>query len=267
LKNAHRGSASRSIPRATDAQRPVQSPTLMGIAPASAVVGAVPGRARAPSAPRVETKPMSFDPEPPASSSAEEPPPVQTVTAKLPPPLPVDSPTPPAWALLSTRARSPAAAIALVSGGSLVMFALVTGLVTFVAGSLRKCAVAAPAAPAAAASSLPEPPAASAPVESAPPVASVAPAVSAHFSASAAKRAFDAASRKVAACKRGTRWGTANATVTFDPDGSVQQVLVGSPFTGTPTGKCVSDLLGAVHVPAFGGEPVVYVTPFYVAPR
>jgi hypothetical protein len=151
------------------------------------------------------------------------------------------------------------------------MFALVAGLVTFVAGSLRTCAGAAPASSAvAASSSLPEavePPEAAAPVESSPPVASAAPAVTAQFSAPAAKRAFKEASRQVAACKHGPRWGTANATVTFDPDGSVQKVSVGSPFRGTATGKCVSDVLGAVHVPAFGGEPVVYVTPFYVAPR
>jgi hypothetical protein len=147
------------------------------------------------------------------------------------------------------------------------MFAFLAGLITFVASSLSKCAVAAPSSSAVAASSLPEavePPAESAPAGSAPPVA---PAVTAHFSASAAKRAFNAASRRVAACKRGARWGTANATVTFDPDGSVKEVLIGAPFKGTPTGKCVSDLLGAVHVPAFAGDPVVYVTPFYVAPR
>jgi len=274
VKSAQRGSASRSIPKPTEVPRLASSPTLMGIAPASGVVGAIPGRARAPSAPRVETKPLSFDPEPPASSTEAEPPPVQTVTAKLPPPPPpplsADSPTPPAWAILPPGVRSPATAIALVSAGSLVMFALVAGLVALVAGSLRKGGVAAPAAAAVVSSPTPEavePPAASAPVASAPPVASVAPAVTAHFSASAAKKAFDTASRSVAACKRGLRWGTANATVTFDPDGSVQQVDVGAPFTGTPTGRCVSDLLGAVHIPAFGGAPVVYVTRFYVAPR
>jgi serine/threonine protein kinase len=289
VKSAHRGSAERSIPKTTDApdipkttdapgvpkttDAPgiPKSPTLMGIAPASNVVGAVPGRAQAPSAPRVETKPMSFDPERPAASTADEPPPppVQTVTEKLPPPPPVDSPTPPAWALLSGRAR-PAATIALVSGGSLVMFALVAGLVTFVAGSLRQCAAPAPAAASVVPSAPPEaaePPAASAPVESALPVAPAAPAVTVHFSSSAAKRALSAASRDVAACKRGARWGTANAKVTFDPDGSVQHVVVGAPFGGTPTGQCVSDRLGAVRVPAFDGSPVVYVTPIYVAPR
>jgi serine/threonine-protein kinase len=281
LKSAHRGSASRSIPKPADAPRPPQ-PTLIGIAPAgipsgapsSAVVGAVPGRAGAPSSPRVETKPMSFDPAPPepsSSSTNDEPAPVQTVTAKLPPPPAVDSPPSPAWALLPAAARSPAATIALVSGGSLVMFALVAGLLTLVAGSLRKCAVAPSASSTVVASSLPEavepPAAASAPVGPAPPADSVAPAVTAPFSAAAAKRAFDAASRSVAACKRGARWGTGSATVTFDPDGSVKEVLIGPPFKGTPTGKCVSDRLGAVHVPAFAGDLVVYVTPFYVAPR
>jgi hypothetical protein len=246
----------------------------MGIAPASGVAGALPGRSQTGSAPKIETKPMSFDPEPPASSTADEPPPVQsaeppplvpTVTEKLPPPPLVDSPTPPAWDVLSARARSPAAAIALVSGGSLVMFAIVAGLVTFVAGSLRKCAVAAPASPSTPAAV--EPPPASPPVESAPPVAPEVPTLTTHFSASAAKRAFKAASHDVAACKRGPRWGTANATVKFDPDGSVQHVSVGAPFGGTPTGQCVSDRLGAVHIPAFAGDPVVFVTPFYVAPR
>jgi hypothetical protein len=91
--------------------------------------------------------------------------------------------------------------------------------------------------------------------------------VTAHFSAAAAKRGFQSVSRGVAGCRRGGRWGTANATVTFDTDGSVQQVQVGPPFGGTATGQCVSDQLSTVHIPAFGGSPVVWVTNFYVAPR
>jgi eukaryotic-like serine/threonine-protein kinase len=284
VQSALSRSASRIV-NSVDMPRPVQSPTLMGIAPSSAVVGAVRGRSRAPSVPRVETKPMSFEPEPPGSATTAEPPPVQTVTAKLPPPLQtaapllpaVDSPTPPAWAMLPAQPRSKAAAIALVSGGSLVTLALFAGVVALVAGSLRgreagalAASSLAPSAPSALSST---PAATTAPVASAPPVdsamtmAPAPPEVTAHFSAYAAKRAFDAASREVAACKRGTRWGVANATVTFDPDGSVKHVFVGPPFTGTPTGRCVGDSLASVHIPAFAGAPIVYVTQFYVAPR
>jgi hypothetical protein len=57
------------------------------------------------------------------------------------------------------------------------------------------------------------------------------------------------------------------ASVTFANDGSVDHVVIGPPFTGTPTGACVGDVLRTVHVPPFGGAPVTYVTRFYVAPQ
>ncbi|HEX8796083.1 MAG TPA: serine/threonine-protein kinase [Polyangiaceae bacterium] len=286
------GSATRIVKAATDGPRPGQSPTLMGIAPSFAVAGAVRGRSRASSAARVETRPMSFEPESLTASTAEEPPPVapvapvQTITAKLPPPpdpppppptSDFDSRTPPAWAMLPPRAASRAATIALVSLGSLSTLAMVWALVAFVSASLRAGSdMKAAAIPAIAASVPPEavaptPPIGSAPAavsaDSAPPTASSAPLVTAHFSAAAVKRAFDAASRDVARCKRGARWGVANATVTFDPDGTVKRVSVGPPFGGTPTGRCVGDLLKSVHIPAFQGAPVIWVTPFYVAAR
>lgn len=223
---------------------------------------------------------MSFEPDASLAPAPDEPPPVRTVTAKLPPPPEsrpaVESPTPPAWALLPPRVPSVATTIALVSAGSLMMLLLVAGLITFVAGSLRGGASsnAPPAASSALASAFageapaPAPPVASTePTASPSSVASGAAVTTARFSASAAKRAFDGVSRGVAKCKKGTRWGVANATVTFDPDGSVHDVHVGPPFTGTPTGRCVGDQLGTVHIPAFGGAPVVYVTSFYVAPR
>lgn len=275
VKAALSGSATRIVKPGTDAPRPAQSPTLMGIAPSSAVVGAVPGRSRLPSAPRVETRPMSFEPEAPVSSTADEPRPVQTVTAKLPPPpsLPTDafdSPTPPAWAMLALRTPSRTAAIVLVSLGSLSMLGMIAGLVVFVAASLRPGAAEPSAAISMAAAGAAEA-AASVPdsePDPAPPAASSAPAiVTAHFSATAAKRAFDGVSRDVAKCKRGLHWGTASATVTFDPAGTVQHVSVGPPFGGTPTGRCVGDRMGSVQIPPFGGAPVVYVTQFYVAPR
>jgi hypothetical protein len=166
-----------------------------------------------------------------------------------------------------------ATTVALVSGGSLATLVVVAGLITVVASSILGAASPNPSsAPSAsgevvAQRATPVPVEPTAPVDSPPLVAPAAPTVTAHFSAFAAKRAFDIASRDVVACNRGTRWGVAYATITFASDGSVQDVQIGPPFSDTPTGQCVGDLLGAVHIPAFGGAPVVYVTQFYVAPR
>jgi len=87
------------------------------------------------------------------------------------------------------------------------------------------------------------------------------------FSILAAHRAFLSTSHETARCKRSTMWGVAKASVTFANDGSVDHVVIGPPFTGTPTGACVADVLRTVHVPPFGGAPVTYITRFYVSPQ
>jgi serine/threonine protein kinase len=273
-----RGAGSRAVAKAPAAAARAAlapTPTLLGISPSSsAVVGAVRGRPRAPSAPRIETKPMSFEPSPPSAEEpppAEEPFPPKVVTAKLPPP-PASVNTLPAWAVLPRRAPSPGVAIAVVACGSFVMLGLATAVIALVVAALhRQASAATPEMASQAPAALAVPSAASAfsasPSAWAPPPPSAVPVSAARFSAAAAKQALDAVSRDVARCKRGLHWGRANATVTFDSDGSVKHVHVGAPFTGTSTGRCVGDLLASARVPPFAGDPVVYATQFYVAPR
>jgi eukaryotic-like serine/threonine-protein kinase len=102
----------------------------------------------------------------------------------------------------------------------------------------------------------------SAPAPSAPPPVDVSPVPSApepapRFNPSVARHALDAVSRDVLHCRKGKAWGTAPSTVTFANDGSVSRVVVGSPFRGTTTGQCVSELLSSVTVPPFTGKGVL----------
>lgn len=152
----------------------------------------------------------------------------------------------------------------LVAAASLVGVALVAVISAIVISFGRPTRVASVAA-AAPASACPEPAAAPVP----PPVetAAATPPAAIPFSVAAARRALDATSHDVAKCKRGKRWGSAFATVTFDEDGSVSHVAVGGPFAGTQTGACVVDGLSAAHVTPFEGKPGVVVYRFYVAPR
>jgi hypothetical protein len=59
-------------------------------------------------------------------------------------------------------------------------------------------------------------------------------------------------------------WGTGDAKVTFVSDGSVSKVAIGTPFRGTPTGNCVSDLLSTARVPPFSGKPGTVDYQFFV---
>jgi hypothetical protein len=92
-----------------------------------------------------------------------------------------------------------------------------------------------------------------------------APPPTAHFPAGTAKQALDAVSHDIAHCRRGKVWGIASANVTFGNDGSVSHVAISVPFTGTPTGQCVSDALSSAKVPPFAGKPVVVAYRFFVA--
>jgi hypothetical protein len=62
-------------------------------------------------------------------------------------------------------------------------------------------------------------------------------------------------------------WGIATATVHFGNDGTVSKVEISVPFTGTPTGACVSETLATARVGAFGGKPGIVPYRFYVAPK
>jgi len=260
LKSAMRGTGSRSMPEPR-----AKSQTLAGVVP------------------------------PPLPAPAPEPAPaparVQIITAKLPPPMP---PQPPPWQAaslplggetpaaivtpssspllpylgLSERVRratglSPTLAAVTASVAGLLLVALVVLLVTW--PKPRRGSV----APAASGARIAAPEVATlAPTGSASAPSAAPPAQSkARFSPSAAQRALDATARDVARCKRSSMWGVARATVTFANDGSVDHVLVGPPFTNTPTGQCVRDAMSTVHVPPFGGNPAVYIAQFFVPPR
>jgi len=95
-----------------------------------------------------------------------------------------------------------------------------------------------------------------APAESLTPAPSSAPAapeVTTPFSAKAAKATLNATARDVGKCKRTKLWGTGEASITFASDGTVSRVVIGSPFRGTPSGECVSEVLSAVQIAPFGG--------------
>jgi hypothetical protein len=87
------------------------------------------------------------------------------------------------------------------------------------------------------------------------------------FRNAAAVRALDGKWRGIAKCRRGKLWGKASTTVTFAGDGSVTHVDVGAPFTGTPTGDCITDALSTVRVEPFGEGSAAVVYRVYVAPK
>jgi hypothetical protein len=133
------------------------------------------------------------------------------------------------------------------------------GIVLAAAGSAPALASApAPASAPALASAL-APASASAPAPDLPPTD--------HFPAALAKQALDTLSPEVQKCRRGKVWGIATATVHFANDGTVSHVAISVPFTGTPTGACVSDTLATARVGPFGGKVGIVPYRFYVAPK
>jgi hypothetical protein len=148
--------------------------------------------------------------------------------------------------------------------GAAVIVAL-SGLVSVIA-AIKSCskgsapaplasATAAPSASAQAANATPSGAAApsAAPAESLTPAPTSAPEVTTPFSAKAARTALNATGRDVGKCKRTKLWGTGEAAITFASDGTVSHVAIGSPFRGTPSGECVSEILSAVQIAPFGG--------------
>jgi hypothetical protein len=231
--------------------------------------------------PRIETPAL-----PPVIVETQTPLPVPALP--LPPDLPPRPPPSPTFPVIETRRRGRAGAllasaiVGLAAGAGLAMLGLHlrAARASAVPYSLT-AAVASPAAPALAptlASALgPEqvPSSAQAPAPEQAPAPASSPAAPAavelpptdHFLASAGKQALDALSTGVAKCRRGKVWGIATATVHFGNDGAVSHVEISVPFTGTPTGVCVSETLTTARVGAFGGKPGIVLYRFYVAPK
>ncbi len=77
------------------------------------------------------------------------------------------------------------------------------------------------------------------------------------FNRGAALAQLGAAMGRASACKRPDGpSGSGRATVTFAPDGSVSKVSVPAPFSGTPTGSCITSAFASARVPAFSGSSV-----------
>ncbi len=267
LKDAQRGTGSRSLP----------APRL----PSGTLVGVAPGPSSVP-APQAAPTPATAPPPPPT--------PAPVITAKLPPPLaPAPAPLPlaspsfapetpppvvtPNWvpspplSAAELRVVRPAAAmsptfIAVTTAVAGLLLALLVVLIVTWPKAGRGSATPAVTGSRVVAPELPS----VAPSGSSSPPTAAPPQSRARFSVFAAQRALDGTAREVGRCKRSRVWGVARATVTFANDGSVDHVLVGPPFTNTPTGQCVADAMSSVHVPPFGGIPAVYIAQFFVPP-
>ena len=88
------------------------------------------------------------------------------------------------------------------------------------------------------------------------PTAAPAPA-SAEFNMGEARARLAAVASGVQSCKRGDTSGSGKVEIVFAPSGAVQSATLmgGSPFDGTPTGKCVEARFRQTRVPAFSGSP------------
>lgn len=101
--------------------------------------------------------------------------------------------------------------------------------------------------------------------ESAPP-ATTPPPSSAEFNLGEARARLAAVAGGVQTCKRGDTTGSGKVEIVFGPSGAVQSATLmgGSPFDGTPTGKCVEARFRQARVPAFGGGPVPVTKSFSI---
>jgi predicted Zn finger-like uncharacterized protein len=86
--------------------------------------------------------------------------------------------------------------------------------------------------------------------------AAAAPSL-AEFNMGETKARLAAIAGGVQTCKRGDTTGSGKVEIVFGPSGAVQSatLIAGSPFDGTPTGRCVEARFRQAHVPAFGGAP------------
>ncbi len=94
------------------------------------------------------------------------------------------------------------------------------------------------------------------------PVAQSAPT----FNMGETKARLAAVASGVQTCKRGDTSGSGKVEITFAASGAAQSATLmgGSPFDGTPTGKCVEARFRQAHVPAFAGEPMVVSKSFTI---
>jgi hypothetical protein len=242
--------------------------TMMGIGASAVVVGSL-GKARLPSTPSVETKPMSFEPlrSLPSAVEGQARAPEATFAPSASPSEPFALPHPSAGSDFDPTPlpqRRPTARLLVVLAavlGAGLLIALMVSLRRHPPSEEQRLVPTATSA--ATAAPAPPPPV----LEPVAPEPATTPAPTKPFNLFAAKRALEATSRSVLACRKEKRWGVALATVTFANDGAVSGVVVGPPFAGTPTGACVAEGLSAAHVPPFAGKPGALVYRFFVAPK
>ena len=71
----------------------------------------------------------------------------------------------------------------------------------------------------------------------------------------------------VAVCaQNGGPNGNGSASVTFDPSGTVSNVFVTTPFSGTSVGACIMGQLARIHTEPFSGGPVMVRRQFVIPP-
>jgi hypothetical protein len=82
-------------------------------------------------------------------------------------------------------------------------------------------------------------------------------APAAEFNMGEARARLAAIAGGVQSCKRGETTGGGKVELVFSPSGAVQSasLMPGSPFDGSPTGKCVEARFRGARVPPFGGSP------------
>jgi predicted Zn finger-like uncharacterized protein len=108
----------------------------------------------------------------------------------------------------------------------------------------------------------PKGPAAAAPKEAPAPVGTPV----AEFNMGEARSRLASVAGGVQTCKRGDTTGAGRVEIIFAPSGAVQSanLMPGSPFDGTPTGKCVEARFRGARVPPFGGSPFTVTKSFSI---
>jgi predicted Zn finger-like uncharacterized protein len=88
----------------------------------------------------------------------------------------------------------------------------------------------------------------------------------AEFNLGEARARLGAISGGVQTCKRGDTAGAGKVEIVFGPSGAAQSATLmgGSPFDGTPTGKCVEARFRQARVPPFTGSPVPVTKSFTI---
>jgi predicted Zn finger-like uncharacterized protein len=100
----------------------------------------------------------------------------------------------------------------------------------------------------------------------APREAPAAPSGGAEFNLGEARARLGAISGGVQTCKRGDTSGSGKVEIIFGASGAAQSatLLGGSPFDGTPTGKCVEARFRQARVPPFSGSPTTVTKSFTI---